>query len=116
MGQAVGTAAAIAIRHDLLPVGIKDKMHELQQTRLKDDAYLPWVKQASSYLTINSRLEVSVNVNARTDNPEAIRDGTNRPVGEDPHCWVTQPGDWIAYHFLSEIKVETITLVLDSCA
>jgi hypothetical protein len=114
MGQAVGTAAALAIRDRLLPAGINENIHELQQSLLRDDAYIPWVKQELSGLTMTARLAT----NGFNDQPaadlEPVRDGINRPVGNDLHCWVSHPGDGIAYYFPTETIMHTITLVLDS--
>lgn len=45
IGQAVGTAAALCIKHDLTPRKLrKKKIKELQQQLLKDDCYIPGVK------------------------------------------------------------------------
>jgi hypothetical protein len=86
----------------------------LQQTLLRDDAYLPWVKQEFSDLTMTARLETSRKDEQGGWVPEAVRDGINRPVGDDLHSWNSHPGDWIAYRFPSPARVETISLVLDS--
>lgn len=43
MGQAVGTAAAIAVKHDLTPRGVyEQKMRQLQDTLMEQDSHLPW--------------------------------------------------------------------------
>jgi hypothetical protein len=108
MGQAVGTAAALAIQKGIMPVEMRVHTRELQQTLLCDDVYLPWVNQNFSELTLAAKLESS------QGDAEPIRDGINRPVGADPHNWLHHPGDWVAYRFSSTAKLETITLVLDS--
>jgi hypothetical protein len=108
MGQAVGTAVSIAIRKKVLPDGVLDHIDELQQTLLADDAYLPWITKRYTDLTAESRLVAS------QGDPEPLRDGFHRSVGEKPHCWVAQPADWAAYHFPTLAKVEAITLILDS--
>ncbi len=46
-GQAAGTAAAIAIAHDTTPRGVYERhLHELQQTLLRNDQFIPGVKNA----------------------------------------------------------------------
>jgi hypothetical protein len=46
LGQAVGTAAAIAVRDDLSPRGVyENRIKELQQMLMDDDCYLPWHKR-----------------------------------------------------------------------
>ncbi len=109
MGQAVGTAAAIAVREGLLPRQVGERrMHELQQILLRDDAYLPWVRQEFGPLTLGARLSAS------GGDPEPLRDGINRPVGDDEHAWACRAGDWAAYEFAAPATVREATLVLDS--
>ena len=108
MGQAVGTAASLAIRKHILPATMKEHITELQQTLIQDDAYLPWEKQVFSDITSTARLEAS------KGNPELVRDGINRPVKDNPHCWFCQEGDWVAYTFTEPTEVKRVTLVLDS--
>jgi len=108
MGQAVGTAAAIATRETILPRGVNDFIPELQQTLLRDDCYLPWVAQEFGPLTVESRLV------ANQGDPEPVRDGTSRQVDDDPHAWVARPGDHVAYMFPEMTEVHEVTLALDS--
>jgi hypothetical protein len=51
---------------------------------------------------------------ASIGDPEPVRDGTNRPVGEDTHAWVCPRAGRIAYEFGSACNVSQIALVLDS--
>ena len=108
MGQAIGTAASIAIHKEILPAGVMDHIEELQQTLLNDDAYLPGIVQTLSELTTQSRLQAS------QGDPEPIRDGFNRQVGDDTHCWESYPGDILIYLFPEETFVHSGTLILDS--
>ena len=108
MGQAVGTAAAMAAARRADPRDLRDRVGELQQALLCDDAYVPWVPLAFGPLVREARLVAS-----RGD-PEPVRDGTNRPVKDDPHAWACRAGDSIAYEFAQPARVEAVTLVLDS--
>jgi hypothetical protein len=108
MGQAIGTAAAIAIRDGISLSEVAGRMKELQQQLLRDDAYLPWVTQEFSVLTRDARLAAS------QGDPEPVRDGINRPVGDDIHGWVCRAGDWIEYRFDEETEVATATVIVDS--
>jgi hypothetical protein len=108
IGQAVGTAAAMAVQKGLFPSEINAHIDELQQELLKDDAYLPWVPQRFINLTMTSELTSS------NGNPEKVRDGINRPVGREAHAWVASPGDWITYRFAKPTFVNAVTLLLDS--
>ncbi|MDI7276496.1 MAG: FAD-dependent oxidoreductase [Anaerolineae bacterium] len=109
MGQAVGTAAAIAVREGLTPrqVGAA-RIRELQQTLLRDDCYLPWVRQEFGPLTQSARLISSAG------DPEPLRDGVSRPVGADSHAWPCAEGSWVAYLLPRTASVQEVTLVFDS--
>ena len=108
MGQALGTAAAMATARGALPADMLNHMTDLQQALLGDDCYLPWVTQEMPGLTAESVLSAS------HGDPEPVRDGINRPVGSDRHAWPCSPGDWIAYDFRGPRRVESVTIVGDS--
>ncbi len=108
MGQAVGTAAALATARGICPPELAPHIPVLQQTLLQDDAYLPGIVQEFPDITTGARLETS------RGGGEPVRDGTNRPVGSDRHGWTCRPGDWIAYHFDAPLRVRTASFVLDS--
>lgn len=108
MGQAVGTAAAMARKLGVLPGSIDSHIGELQQTLLADDCHLPWLALELPALTGSAKLAAS-----RGD-PEPVRDGVGRPVGEDPHCWTCNVGDHISYEFTAPASVKAVKLTLDS--
>ena len=108
MGQAVGAAAAIAVREGCDPAGVSGHIPELQQQLLVDDAYLPWHPLEVSDLCRSAALGAS-----RGD-PEPVRDGTHRQVGDDSHCWTARPGDTITYRFDTAHQLDSVMLVLDS--
>jgi hypothetical protein len=108
MGQAVGTAAALAVKKGILPAGVLPQVKELQQLLLRDDCYLPWVPFAHSGITKEAKLSAS------QGNPEPLRDGFTRQVGNDPHCWVARPGDWATYQWDGARRLADAALVLDS--
>lgn len=108
MGQAVGTAAAMAVRLGVDPAGVLDRVGELQQALLRDDCYLPWVPQRFGPATTSARLEAS-----RGD-AECLRDGTNRPVGDDSHAWRHGAGDHVTLRLARPGRVEQATLIVDS--
>jgi len=108
MGQAVGTAAALAARKGLEPRELLGCIRELQQTLLRDDCYLPGVRLELSELTRTAALSAS------EGDPEPVRDGFSRPVGPDAHSWTCPPGAWLEYRFARPSDVSDSTLVLDS--
>ncbi|MGC9360402.1 MAG: FAD-dependent oxidoreductase [Anaerolineae bacterium] len=109
MGQAVGTAAAMCAERGLTPRALgQTHIHELQQSLLRQDCYLPWVRQEFSSLTNEARLEAS------SGDPEPLRDGIARPVGDDTHAWAGHVGDWVAYTWPEPRHVEQLTVICDS--
>lgn len=108
MGQAVGTAAAMATRMGTSPREVGKHIKTLQQTLLRDDCYLPWIPQEFGPLTTEASLTAS------QGDPEPVRDGTNRQVGEDTHAWECGAGDQIAYSLATPTLVDEVALVLDS--
>ncbi len=108
VGQAVGTAAALAVKKGISPRGMGTHMRALQQQLLYDDCYLPWMPQQFSTLTMHAHLAAS------HGDPAPVRDGINRPVGDDPHCWPCTPGAWIEYRFDGARRVAQATLIVDS--
>ena len=108
IGQAVGTAASIAIKKSIFPRDVNNYIKILQQTLINDDCYLPWVKQEFSTLTLQSELKAS------QGDPEPLRDGINRTVGKHLHCWKCSPDDSVEYIFKNKAKVNKVTLILDS--
>lgn len=109
MGQACGTAAALAVQRGLTPRQVGERhIRELQQLLMRDDCYIP--RFACDPGTITKSAQIS----ASRGNPESVRDGTHRPVGDDAHSWECNPGDWIAYNFRAPLDAREVTLVLDS--
>jgi hypothetical protein len=130
MGQAVGTAAALACRRGLLPHDVLDYVTELQQLLLADDVFIPGVARDVGDITRRAHLEAS------QGDPEPLRDGINRPVSRDPfvwmrkppfsaadaddlaayehHAWHAAPGDAVTYHFDAPTHIDAVTLVMDS--
>lgn len=109
LGQAVGTAAAIAARDDLSPRGVyEQRRHELQQTLLDDDCWLPWVPRDIPVLSRQATLTAS------TGDPEPLRDGVDRPVGDDDHGWRGAPGSWVQYDFAGPVRLSRARIVCDS--
>ncbi len=108
MGQAVGVAAALAVEKGILPAGVKHHVQELQQKLMRDDAYLPGLNQAFSELLTRATLTSS------QGDPEPVRNGVNRPVGDKLNGWTCRHGDWIAYEFHAPAEATCVTVILDS--
>ncbi|MBR4888122.1 MAG: FAD-dependent oxidoreductase [Clostridia bacterium] len=106
-GQAVGTAAAMAVQKGCSPKEIgKQHIRALQQQLLKDDCYIPGFKNEDE-----NDLARSARVTATSETegcPAAnVTNGVARTVGDASNCWASAP--------LSE-GPQTLTLQLQNAA
>ncbi|OPZ88013.1 MAG: FAD dependent oxidoreductase [bacterium ADurb.Bin429] len=109
LGQAAGTAAAIAARDELTPRQVSEShTEELQQILLDDDCYLPGVARAVSALSRAADLTASIG------DPRPLRNGVDRPVGEVDNGWRCEPGGWVEYRFDAPTPLTAARLVFDS--
>ena len=107
LGQAVGTAAALAVRHGFAPHDVYvSACAELQQTLLADDCFLPGFQ----------RDIVPLCQSAAFSGPDALRNGYDRPhrLHPAPCDAVIENGtDW-AYRWSTPTQIRTVHLVFDS--
>ncbi len=108
MGQAVGTAAAIATARGIDPRNVGDHIDELQRTLLADDAYLPWVKQQFGPITTGASFS------AETGDPEILRNGISRPIGEETNRLSCRTGEAITMKFHGPADIAQATIIFDS--
>ncbi len=109
LGQAVGTAAAIATREAVTPRGVYQRHRsELQRALMEDDCYLPGRVREASELTR------AANLSASAGNPESLRNGIDRPVGADDNGWTCAPGGWVVYDWGRATPIADVRLVFDS--
>ncbi len=109
IGQAVGTAASIAVREQTTPRGVAEKyVRELQQTLLDDDCYIPWLRRDIPALSKAARLSAS------DGDPSALLNGTDRPVGDAVNGAEIPLGGWVEYAFAKPEKVGEARIVFDS--
>lgn len=109
LGQAVGTAAAIAALYGLTPRGVyEQRIAELQQTLMDDDCYLPFRRRDIPAITRNAALFC--------DSPDAenLRNGLDRAL-EGAYNGVAVPlGSAVAYTFPAPEPISRVRVVLDS--
>jgi hypothetical protein len=109
MGQAIGTAAAIAIEHDSTPRGVyKHHLKELQQTLMYQDCWLPGVDRELSELSRLSR------VTASTGDAEIVRNLRERNLSGVDNGWWGEQGDWVSYEFGSLSRLASVRIIFDS--
>lgn len=110
LGQAVGTACAIAVQENVTPRQLYENSYtdRLIQMLMDDDSYLPWHKRSVSQLSLDATLTAS------NGDPQSLRNGIERSFGDDDNGWVGQTGDWIEYSFSEPVKLSETRLVFDS--
>lgn len=108
LGQALGTAASIAVNYDLSPRGVyENKISELKQALQEDDCYLPW----NSRITSLSR---DTEITAENGDTSVLINGIERPIGENYNGWVGNLNSWIELNFKSEKSLKEVRIVFDS--
>lgn len=89
-GQAVGTAAAMAIEKGLSPKALAADIDALQQRLLKDDCYIPGFTEHDPG---NKTHGVIVTASSELHGREAanVLNGISRRVGDAENCWESAP-------------------------
>lgn len=108
-GQAVGTAAAIAVKEGLTPRGVSEtKTQELQRLLMDDDCWLPGFTRAIPPLTKEAAL--------LCDSPDAenLRSGIDRPTETGENGAAVKKGEAITYQFAEPKPVSRVRIVFDS--
>jgi hypothetical protein len=108
-GQAVGTAAALAVRYNASPRDVgQHHLAELQQALMDDDAYLPWRKRAVADLSLSARLETEAG------GAENLRSGIDRDLGDVNNGWWAAPGQTALYRFDANPRLREARFTFDS--
>ena len=119
-GQAVGTAAALCIRYGVTPRELgRTRIGELQQLLLKDDHYIPGVKNEDpldhARGAMVSATSAAEGIDAR---PEYVVDGVSRPEGACVHGWVSDPAQplpqAIRLDFPQPVTAQEVRLTFDT--
>lgn len=109
IGQAVGTAAAIASRDGLTPRQVYERrLREMQQTLMDDDAWLPWHQRTIPELSVKAKLTAS------EGDPEPLRNGVDRPIDETENAWQGSLQAEVTYTFSQPVPVKEARFIFDS--
>lgn len=110
-GQAVGTAAALAIHKDCTPRQMGQHIKELQQTLLKDDCYLINIKNEDEADRAR-KAEISASSFLPGWEPQNVANGIARTVGECSNGWksdsLSSEEAWIRLDFERAFLKEVI--------
>lgn len=113
IGQAMGTAASIAVKNGLMPRGVYEhRLTELQQTLMEDDCYLPFHKRVLSPLMEKAKISSS------SGDASKLFDGNDRNkdelLYEGEHAWSGELNSEIIVDLGSNSNVSMFQLILDS--
>ena len=127
MGQVVGTAAALCLKHETTPRGIyQSHMPELQQQLLKDDITIPHLRNEDPN-DLARTAKVSASSSLPDDGPENAINGLTRPMDDDMemwigkvpnNMWISDPEQampqWLELDFGKQHKVNAVYLTFDT--
>ena len=109
IGQAAGTAAAIAVANRLTPrEAAKSKIADIQKALMDDDCFLPGFKREASELTKRAELT------AEYGDPSALLNGIDRRIWGNDNGYFGKTNKAIIYTFDEPTEVTGVRLVLDS--
>ena len=116
-GQAAGTAAALCIKYDCLPRDVHDHMDELQQTLLKDDCYIPGIRNTDEKDL--ARTAVVTASSAKVGfGPDQVVNGVSRGEGDARNIWVSdgmsEKGELLSLKLKEAAEVSQVRLTFDS--
>jgi len=108
LGQAAGTAAAVALEKAITPRQVGAHIGEVQQRLMDDDCWLPGLCRSISEACKCAQL-------TGADNAENLRNGIDRPTDDtgDNGCCVPL-GASVTYTFAQPTMIPRIRLVFDS--
>lgn len=114
-GQAAGVAAAIALKNGCTPSGVLAFITELQQELLKQDCYLPGVKNTDPG-DLARTMKVNASEYIEGCPPEYVVNGTARSEGSISNCWraLIERKPVIILIAEQPISVKQVRLTLDS--
>ena len=116
-GQAVGTAAALAVKHGCTPRELgQNHITELQQALLKEDCYIPGIVNVDDN-DIARKCKVSASGFTSNNTPDKVLSGVTRSMGEESNLWQSQSlkesEAWISLESDEPRKISEIRITFD---
>lgn len=109
IGQAVGTAAAIAVKKGIMPPDIYPKhTGELQFALMWDDCFLPFLRMPIPEVNATARLVSDM------ENAGSLRNGYDRPCCGEGNAAAGSRGCFAMYEWEQPVDIEEIRLIFDS--
>lgn len=118
-GQAVGTAAAMAVKKQCTPRDIgKTSMKELQTRLQKDDCYIPGILCEDTADLVKYAKNIKCSSETAEGSAEKIRDGHQRNEAGEIHEWISKElsddPQWLEITFENEKELEQIHIKFDT--
>ncbi len=115
-GQAVGTAAALAIKYGCTPREVANHMNELQQTLLKDDCYIPGYSNADPLDQARTAAVTATSCLPGSE-PENVINGVARKVNDQTNCWesdgLKEAGETITLKLAAPAELHEVRIAFD---
>lgn len=117
VGQACGTAAALAVRMGVLPGDMGKHISLLQQTLIKDDCYIPGVGNEDAQDRLRNLVSVTCSSETKEGPCRNVTNGVSRRVGQESNCWISEKiggnGEWIAIALSVQTQISEIHIKFD---
>ena len=126
IGQGVGTAAALALRQNILPADIvadEELVHAIQQQLLRDDSYLIGVSNDDPHDLVHLAAQITSSSSQAGTNAENIRSGHTRIVTKLPpdrqqpglHRWMSgELPATLEIRWSAPVSLREVVLVFDT--
>ena len=87
-GQAVGTAAALCVKYNVLPRELAPHIPEVQQLLLKDDAFLPNILNQDEK-DFARKATFTASSAKSNGTPQNVVNGVSRKLGDKTNAWIS---------------------------
>lgn len=117
LGQAAGTAAAESLKQKIQPKEMQNHIKNLQQQLLKDDCYIPSIKN-NDHQDLALKSTVTASSFKEEGPPANVINGIARPADGKTNCYVSggisNSGEFVELSFDQKRDVSKIQIVFDS--
>lgn len=117
-GQAVGTAAALAIQHGCSPRQVGQQyIGQLQQILLRDDCYIPGIRSTDT-ADLAPGAQIRASSHQQGWEPELTVNGISRIVGDRNNGWrsesLGEKGQWLELGLTRPVELSAVEIKFDS--
>ena len=109
----MGTAAAFAAKSKCTPNELLSSVSDIQQTLLKDDCYIPNVKNMDA---LDLALKAKIKASYTKEGYKAcdVTNGISRAEGNEKNCWKSKTNEWLQISFGKRTKIGEIDIKFDT--